>query len=214
MYFQNRLDAGEKLTQLLEKYQGQEVVVYALPRGGVVVAEPIAKFLKAPLDFVLAHKIGHPRQPEYAIAAISESGHMVGNPSELAALDENWLEIAKQHEMQEIKRKRSFYLQDRAEIPVKGKIAIVVDDGIATGLTMQAGILELKEKKPKKIVVAVPVSPRATADLIAAQVDDFISVIIPEEYAFLGAVGAYYRQFNQVEDDEVIAILSSYSNKD
>lgn len=208
--FIDRSDAGQQLAELLQQYRGKEGVVYALPRGGVVVAAEIAKALNFPLDLILAHKIGHPYHSEYAIGAISESGHMVGKPDELQSVGEEWLENEKKREMKEIKRKREAYLKGAKEIPVKGKMAILVDDGIATGMTLRVGIQELKDKLPEKIIVAVPVSPKSTAKLIQATVDDFVAVEIPEDYAFLGAVGAYYEIFDQVEDSEVISILNEF----
>lgn len=210
--FRDRRDAGRQLCQLLQEYENQDVVVYALPRGGVVVAAEIAKFLHAPLDLIFAHKIGYPGQPEYAIAAVSESGHIVGSSNELQFIDKTWLENEKEHQLEEIKRKRKIYLNNKKEIPVKDKIAILVDDGIATGLTMQVGIKELKDRHPKKIVVAVPVAPRNTANLIKAMVNDFVGNEI-ENYNFLGAVGAYYNEFDQVEDAEVIEILNDQAQK-
>ena len=210
MQFKDRRDAGQQLSQLLEKYKGQEVVVYALPRGGVVVAAEIAKFLNAPLDLILAHKIGHPYQPEYAIAAISESGHLAASTEDLASMKHSWIEAQKLAQINEIKRKREQYLKGRKEIPVKGKVAILVDDGIATGLTMQVGIQELKDRQPKTIVVAVPVGPKSTVNLIKEMVDEVIGIAIDDD-RFLGAVGAYYEDFTQTEDEEVIEILETQS---
>lgn len=209
MFFKNRKDAGKQLSQLLKDYKDQDVVVFALPRGGVVVAAEIATFLHAPLDLIFAHKIGHPYQPEYAVAAVSESGHMIQSSNELLSIGEAWLENEKQRQLEEIKRKRKLYLKNKKEIPLKGKIAILVDDGIATGLTMQAAIIELKHRHPKKIVVAAPVAPKRTVDLIKAMADDFIGYEI-DDYNFLGAIGAYYNEFNQIEDEEVIEILNKF----
>ncbi|CDR34826.1 phosphoribosyltransferase [Criblamydia sequanensis] len=209
MFFENREDAGSQLSQLLKKYKNMPVVVYALPRGGVPVAAEIARFLEAPIDLIFAHKIGHPYQPEYAIAAISESGHMIGPSLEISeSIGNDWLEMQKTDQLNEIKRKREKYLNGRKNISVENKIAILVDDGIATGLTMIVGINELKDRHPKKIVVAVPVAPRRTSNLIKTMVDDFVGIEV-DDYDFLGAVGAYYKEFNQVEDDEVIEILNS-----
>lgn len=208
MYFKNRTDAGIQLSQLLNEYKDKDVVVYALPRGGVIVAAEIAKFLHAPLDLIFAHKIGHPHHSEYAIAAISEGGHLIGSSYELPFISEIWLEKEKQNQQEEIKRKRRIYLKGKKDLPLKGKIAIIVDDGIATGLTMQVGILELKDRHPDKIVVVVPVSPRSTANLIKETVDDFVGIIIDDD-KFLGSVGAYYQEFNQVEDEEVIDVLDT-----
>jgi predicted phosphoribosyltransferase len=210
MYFKNRKDAGIQLAHLLKEYIGQEVVVFALPRGGIIPAEEIANFLHAPLSLILAHKIGHPFQPEYAIAAISESGHLVGSSAELHAANEAWLERAKMKEMEEIKRKRKIYLADKKDIPLEGKIAMIVDDGVATGLTMQVGILELRDRNPKKIIVVVPVVPRSTATRLQNMADDLVAVEIPDDYEFRGAVGAYYDEFYQVEDAEVIKILKRH----
>ena len=115
--------------------------------------------------------------------------------------------------MKEIKRKREKYLKGRKEISAKDKIAILVDDGIATGLTMQAGILDLKNRHPQKIIVAVPVAPRATAELLKSQGVDFVGLEVPDDYDFLGAVGSYYNDFSQTEDDEVIELLEKYPQK-
>ncbi|MBA2727547.1 MAG: phosphoribosyl transferase [Parachlamydiaceae bacterium] len=211
MSFKNRQDAGKQLCQLLSQYKGLDVVVYALPRGGVVVAAEIAKYLHAPLDLILAHKIGHPNYEEYAIAAVSEKGHLIGTPNELESVGHSWLQHEKHRQIEEIKRKRALYLKGRKDVDVEDKVAIIVDDGIATGLTMQVGILELKDRNPSKIVAVVPVSPKETADKISSMVDDFVAVVIPAENMFLGAVGAYYDEFNQIEDEEVIDILKNYS---
>lgn len=206
--FKDRFDAGKQLGQLLENYKNEGVIIYALPRGGVEVATEIAKALHAPLDLILARKIGHPYSPEYAIAAVSESGHMVGNQSELAGVDKVWLEREKAIQMQEIKRRRKLYLGERTTISPAGKVAIIVDDGVATGLTMQVSILELKDLHPKKIVVAVPVAPKSTGQLLKSMVDEFVGIEVPDDWNFLGSVGAYYQQFDQLEDDQVIGLMS------
>lgn len=213
MIFRDRKDAGEQLSRLLLKYRGQEAVVFAIPRGGIAIAEPIAEALNAPIDLLLAHKIGHPASPEYAVAAVSESGHIVSSDFEISSLGSQWLEEQKKLQMDEIRRKRQYYLNGINTPKLKGKVAIIVDDGIATGLTVQAGILELKALHPHKIVVAVPVAPGSTARKIGATIDDFIAVEIPPENRFLGAVGAYYQEFYQVDDDEVLAILERFGKR-
>jgi putative phosphoribosyl transferase len=213
MRFKNRTEAGKLLAQALAKYKGQPAVVFALPRGGVVPSVEIARDLGAPLDLLLAHKVGHPYQPEYAIAAVSEDGHIIANAQEMQRIDKRWFESEVEHQMQEIKRKREKYLKGKKESSLQDKIAILVDDGIATGLTMQAGVLELKEKHPRKIIVAVPVSPKSTAQLLQNQVDEFVGIQVPNNEEFLGAIGAYYDDFSQVEDEEVIAILENYAKE-
>lgn len=205
--FTDRHEAGRLLAEPLKKYKGERVVVFALPRGGVVTASEIAKELHAPLDLILAHKIGHPYQPEYAIAAISEGGYVMENPLEVERVDPAWYSNAKAKEMEEIKRKRKEYVKARTEIFLHDAVAILVDDGIATGLTMKAAILELKHRKPKKLVVAVPVAPHSTAQTLASMVDEFIGLHVPGDGDFRGAIGAYYKDFTQTEDKEVISLL-------
>ena len=210
MLFKNRQDAGTQLAQqLLKKYKNWDGVVYALPRGGVVVAAEISKSLHAPMDLLFAHKIGHPSQTEYAIAAVSERGHMIEpSPEIVQSIGYEWLQREKEHQINEIKRKRKMYLKESEEISVENKIAVLVDDGMATGLTMQVGISELKERHPKKIIVAVPVAPKSVASAIKALVDDYVGIEIEDDH-FLGAVGSYYGDFDQVEDEEVVKILHS-----
>ncbi|RJP47328.1 MAG: phosphoribosyltransferase [Armatimonadetes bacterium] len=205
MVFKNRQETGEKLAEKLEKYQGQDVVVYALPRGGVVLGAEIARKLHAPLDLIIVRKIGHPLNPEYALCATSENAHMVCNEEELAGVDQEWFKKEVEKERQEAKRRREAYLKGRKPVPAKGKIAIIIDDGVATGLTMFTAIIEIKHQKPKKVIVAVPVAPKETADQIESKVDEFVSLEIPE--IFLGAIGAYYEYFPQVSDEEVINLF-------
>ncbi len=209
MRFADRHDAGRRLAAVvLAKYRGSDVVVYALPRGGVVTGFEIARSLGAPLDLIITRKIGHPLQPEYAIAAVGEDGSMLGTERELEAIDAHWLEEEKKRQQKEIKRRHEVYLGGREAIPAEGKIAILVDDGIATGLTMRVGILELKHRHPKKIIVAVPVAPASTADLIRSEADELVALDIPADGEYLGAVGAYYDDFQQVEDEEVISLIN------
>lgn len=204
--FKNRTDAGKKLAHMLQIYESEDVIVYALPRGGVVVAKEIAEALHAPMDLLFARKIGHPLASEYAIGAVSESGQICGG-SELASFGEKWLNEQKNYQLQEIKRRRRLYLQNRPPIDPKDKIAILVDDGMATGLTMEAGILELKSFHPKKIIVAVPVGPRKTFVRLKALAGEAVGIEVADD--FLGAVGAYYQEFIQVEDDEVIYLINN-----
>lgn len=207
MVFRDRVDAGKRLAQKLSKFKGQYIIIYALPRGGVVVAAEIAKELKAPLDLVIVRKIGHPYNPEYAICAVAEDGHRVCNEYERTSADQIWFKQAVKVQCQEAKRRHEVYLGDRKSITAKDKVAILVDDGVATGLSLFCAINEFKHQKPKKIIVAVPVSPPDTAEKIRQQVDELICLEIPTY--FLGAVGAYYKNFEQVEDEKVIEILKN-----
>lgn len=205
MRFKNRTEAGKKLAQALEKYQGQEGIVYALPRGGVALGVEIAKALQMPLDLVIPRKIGHPRNPEYAICAVAENGEMVCNEREAARLDPQWLKQQLDKERKEARRRRERYLGGSEPLSAAGKTAILVDDGIATGLTMQAAIRDVRHRNPAHIVVAIPVAPKDTAATLAREVDDVVGLEITDFYR--GAVGAYYDDFLQVSDEEVIELL-------
>lgn len=204
--FENRNDAATKLSVLLNQYRGTNSVILGIPRGGVIMASVLAKELYLPFGLLIVKKISHPLNPEYAIAAISESGLIVKNTEETEYVDPKWFEQECQKQQEEIKRRREKYWGDRDLIYLGGKIVIIVDDGLATGLTMEAAIQEVKRQKPKMIVVAVPVTPKDTAEKLRKEVDELIAVLIPEH--FEGAVANYYREFAQVEDDEVLKIVN------
>ena len=207
MHFRDRAEAGRLLAQALKKYQKQDGVVYALPRGGVVLGVEVARALAMPLDLLIPRKIGHPLQPEYAICAVVESGEMVCNQQEVARVDPQWFRREVEAERQEARRRRELYLGGREPSPVEGKTAIIVDDGIATGLTMEVSIRDALRRRPAHLVVAVPVAPPETVERLAREVDEFI-VLDPSPY-YLSAVGAYYDHFPQVTDEEVIALMRS-----
>lgn len=206
MIFKNRQEAGALLAEKLMKYRGTDSIVYALPRGGVVVGAEIAKLLAIPLDVAVVKKIGHPYSPEYAICAVSESGDLVCNEEEKQFVSENWLNNAIAGGKEEAVLRRQSYSKIKKTIPAEGKTAIVVDDGVATGLTMKAAIKWIKNQEPKKIVVAVPVIPKETASELGKEIDELVCLDIPEY--FLGAVGSYYVNFSQISDDEVERMLS------
>jgi predicted phosphoribosyltransferase len=205
--FRDRVDAGRRLAALLGKYKNQKAVVYALPRGGVPVAKEIARALHCPLDVIIIRKIGHPGNPEYALGAVAENGFLVVNEEELARVDQHWFQVAMEEQKREAKRRRELYLQDRQPLAATGKIAILVDDGIATGSTMLVAVKKVRQEKPAKLIVAVAVSPKATAQRFSGEVDEFVAVTIPE--IFWGAIGYYYDDFHQVSDEEVMALLKN-----
>ncbi|MHB1347741.1 MAG: phosphoribosyltransferase [Candidatus Humimicrobiaceae bacterium] len=211
MHFRDRTEAGKLLAQALTAYKGSDSAVFALPRGGVMVAIEIARFLNAPLGLVITRKIGHPLQPEYAIAATSESGKVLGSSRELKSVDQNWLNSEIEKQRLEAKRRREEYIGNKKEIDAKNKNAILVDDGIATGFTIRVAIQELRQMKPKKIIVAVPVAAKTIADVIEKEADELVALEIPEDYEFLGAVGAYYDNFYPVSDQEVISVLKKHN---
>jgi len=203
--WEDRIEAGQELGRALAGYRGDKTVVYGLPRGGVVVAAEVARFLNAPLDLIIARKIGHPSSPEYAVAAVTQSGEMVANESEISLLSKAWLERAVKEQQAEAVRRRKLYLGKRQHISANGKTAILVDDGIATGLTLQAAIKQLKAEKPAKLIVAVPVAPDDTASEIELEVDKL--VCLHREKGYFAAVGSFFQRFEQTEDQDVINIL-------
>jgi putative phosphoribosyl transferase len=206
VHFKNRVEAGRLLADALKTYAGQEGVVYPLPRGGVPLGVEISKALKMDLDLIIPRKIGHPYNPEYAIAAVGETGEPVVNQAEVDRVDQKWFQQEVDRQREESRRRREAYLHGRDPLPVEGKVAILVDDGIATGLTMKAAIQDARSRRPAKLVVAIPVVPADTARRLRDMVDDLVALDIDEYY--LGAVGAYYDDFAQTTDEEVIALLS------
>ena len=203
--FTDRSDAGRQLAARLQQYKGGNPVVVALPRGGVIVGREIALVLGCPLDITISRKIGHPMNPEYAIGAISEHSQVVSNQREWDSMDPTWLKRSIEEQKREIDRRRQLYLKGKAPIELNGKSVIIVDDGIATGSTMMVAIHEIKLQKPEMIIVTVPVAPKEEVAVIRKQVDAFVAVTVPDY--FLGAVGAYYRDFEQTSDSEVIKAL-------
>ncbi len=205
--FKNREEAAENLAEKLSEYKGKNAVIYALPRGGVVTGYVIAKKLNLPLDLVISRKIAHPFSPEYAIGAVAEDGHFISNPVEVSEVDQDWLKKEIEAQRAEAKRRREKYTQER--IDAKNKIAIIVDDGIATGLTIKCAIEEIKHQNPYKIVVAVPVAPAENIPVIKKLVDDVIC-LLPALY--LASIGEFYKSFPQIEDEEVIKLMKSLQN--
>jgi len=204
--FKDREEAGKKLAKELKKY-AIGAVVYAIPRGGVVMGAEVARKLGLPLGLVIVRKVGHPGNPEYAVCVVSESGGRICNEAEVASLDQEWLEAEILKQRQEAKRRRKKYLSDETQPKVKGKTVILIDDGVATGLTFIAAIRELRNKGAKKIVAALPVVSREVLESIKSEVDEVVALLVPRIY--LGSVGAYYEEFSQVDDEEVIDVLQS-----
>jgi len=209
MMFDDRSHAGRLLAEKLKEYSGEDTVVYALPRGGVVLGYEVSKVLECPLDLVVTRKIGHPMNSEYAVCAVTENSPPICNQSEVMSIDPGWLDSEVLKQKAEIKRRKSAY--PSPNISPKGKTAIIIDDGIATGLTLLAAIDDVKSLEPKLLIVAVPVSPAGTAETIRGMVDRFVCLDIP--VCYLGAVGMYYLEFYQVSDEEVIEILKVANKK-
>ena len=206
MHFKNREEAGRALAEALAPYRGRKAVVFALPRGGVVVGHEVAQALDAPLDIVVTRKVGHPDNPEYAICAVDEKGSLIGDETEARFVDQAWLKDEIERQKQEAARRIKIYRGERKPALIVGKTAIIVDDGIATGLTMRLAVRAVKAQKPEELIVAVPVAPQDVRRGLADEGADDVLVVLPLE-EFSGAVGAHDEEFGQGEDAEVIRIL-------
>lgn len=203
MRFLGRLDAGEQLSQNIEITDRENTVVLGLPRGGIPLGLVIAQKHQVAFDIVLAKKLVHSDYPEVAIGALAEDGEPLLNPQ--YTLENEWVrkEIARVKE--ENKKRRELYDDYLDHQSLEGKNVILVDDGIATGMTMFAAIHAVKSKNPKQITVAVPIIPKETYYALENDVDNICYVEVPSQ--FLGSVGAYYRQFSQVSDEEIIEMI-------
>ena len=211
MIFKNRREAGKLLGEKLLKYKHNKIektVVIGLLRGGIPVAYEIAKALNAPLDVALVRKIGAPNQEELAIGAIVDGKNpkVYLNKPLISQINisKDYIDRVKEIKLEEIRKREKIYRKGRERIDVHGKIAIVVDDGIATGASIRVVIEALKEEKPKKIIIAVPVIPVNTLSEFKKMVDDIIVLDAPEEFY---AVGEFYENFSQTTDEEVILLL-------
>lgn len=211
MRFTDRTDAGQRLARALAGYAGRQPVVLALPRGGVPVAAELAERLRAPLDLVLVRKIGVPYEPELAMGAVVDGDQpiVVRNASviSMSRISEADFEATKDRELAEIERRRELYLGSRKRADLAGRIVIVIDDGIATGATVKAALRAIRQRKPKELVLAVPVAPADTIAGLRREVDKLICLASPE---FFSSIGGFYDDFRQVGDDEVIDTLARF----
>jgi putative phosphoribosyl transferase len=208
--FEDRVSAGRALADRLMAYRGTDAVVTALPRGGVPVAAEIARALDLPLTLTLVRKVGLPRHPELAAAAIAgpRGEHLIENAEVIraAGLDAGELDALAARERAELHRRAERYLGGRADVPVAGRTVLAVDDGLATGATMSAAVAALKSAGAGKVVVAVPVGAADTVARLRGQADEVICLLTPHPFH---AVGTHYRRFPQVADDEVVRFLDA-----
>lgn len=207
--YQDRIDAGRILAGELRRFaHSKHVIVLALPRGGVPVANEIARALGLPLDVFIVRKLGVPGYEELAMGAIGSGGVRILNENVLAelALTPLQLEHITQREEQELARRENVYRGARPYPVIKGNTVILVDDGIATGATMRAAIAGLRELAPHKLIVAVPVAPSDSLALIAKEVDEVVCPLVPRDFI---AVAKWYDDFPQTSDDEVTKILQA-----
>ncbi len=207
--FADRREAGRKLAAELLEYKGEDTVVVAIPRGGVVVADEVAKQLESPLDLIIPRKIGAPGNPELAIGAMAGAGRVIINEQLKYGLgvSERYLDEEIERQSKEIERRRRMYFGDKPPTSFKDKVVVLIDDGLATGYTATAAVSAIREERPREIILAVPVAPRDTCQALAKKVDRMICLSAPEMFY---AVGQFYQDFSQTTDAEVIEILSKY----
>ncbi len=208
MQFVDRSDAGRQLAHRLAELDLTDPVVLALPRGGLPVGLEVARRLAAPLDLVLVRKIGAPGHEELAAGALvdGERPELVLNADVVRnyGIDQAWLDRQQALQLAEIERRRALYLGGRSRPPIAGRTAIVVDDGIATGATVRAALHAVRRSGPRELVLAVPVAAAEVLARLAPEADRIVSLHAPRD---LMAVGQFYRNFRQIDDEEVVAML-------
>ena len=212
--FADRREAGRALAaRLIDKARDNPVIV-ALPRGGVPVAYEVAKALSAPLDLLMVRKIGAEGWKEFGLGAVIDGDHphLVLNDAVVRQIDPNpdYIRAEMQRQLKEIERRRLIYCGDRKPISLAGRTVIVVDDGIATGGTVRAALEGVRRNSPEKVILAVPVAPPSTLEALAALCDEIICLASPVNF---GAVGAFYSNFDQTEDDEIIQLLAELEKR-
>jgi predicted phosphoribosyltransferase len=209
--FESRLDAARRLAQALGAYKGRNPLVLAIPRGAVAMGAEIARLLEGELDVVLVKKLHAPGSPEFAVGAVDESGWTyVAGYAASAGADQAYLAREKDAELALLRRRRAQYTPARAPADPAGRVAIVVDDGIATGASMIAALHAVRAKQPARLVCAVPVAPAESLEQIRPYADELVCLETPEGFM---AVGQFYRHFEQVEDDEVVALLARHGKR-
>jgi predicted phosphoribosyltransferase len=206
MIFSNREQAARLLAEKLATYKGHNPLILAIPRGAVPMAKIVAEALGGEFDVVLVRKLGAPGNPEFAIGAIDETGWAYLGPyAAMAGADSGYIERIKAQELATIRKRRAQYSPLHPPIDPQGRIVIVIDDGLATGSTMLAALHALRSRAPQKLVCAVPVAPPDTLEKVGEKSDEVVCLHAPENFQ---AVGQFYADFGQVEDEEVIALLS------
>ncbi len=202
--FADRDDAAKQLAEKLKKYKGQNPLALAIPRGAVPMAKIIADELQGEVDVVIVHKLGAPGNPEYAIGAIDETGAVFLTEDGKAVASPEYIEFERKAQQEILRKRRAMVTPVRPPIDPKDRVVIIVDDGIATGSTMLAAIQAVRAKKPRKIIVAVPVAARESLKRVEEAADEVICLLTPMLFF---AVGQFYRDFAQVSDEEVVEIL-------
>jgi predicted phosphoribosyltransferase len=208
--FRDRLDAGQRLAQRLESFRDASPVVFAIPRGGVPVGAEIARGLDAELDVVVARKLGAPFHAELAIGAVAADGERFLNQDIISQLgvDEAYLDQITKEQREEAERREQRFRGGRPPVKLKGRTALLVDDGLATGATMHAAARSLRKREPDRLVVAVPVGSREACWALLKDADEVVCLAQPDPFY---AIGLYYEHFEQVEDTEVLRLLEQHA---
>lgn len=208
MIYEDREDAGRRLAERLMSYRDADPYILALPRGGVVVGYEVARALSAPLDVVIARKLGAPIQPEFGFGAVAPGGVRVLNEEavRMLGLTDRDVDRIVAHEMQEIDRRTRQYRDERPPPDVRNRTAILVDDGLATGVTALAAVQAVRKWGPRRLVLAVPVAPPQAVEALSPHVDELVCLDTPASFQ---AVGQWYYEFPQTTDQEVIDLLQS-----
>ena len=211
-FFTDRVDAGNRLASALSNFSGKKGIVLAIPRGGVVVGFEVAKALNLPLDVIIPRKIGAPDNPELAIGAVAEDGTAILDNQLVAYLgvSREYIKEESERQKQEIGRRLKTYRQNTSYPNLKGFDVIVVDDGIATGSTMKAALASVKNRGAASVTVAIPVGPPSTIEELEKIADRVVCLYTPE---YFQAIGQFYSDFKQTEDDEVIKLLKDNKQK-
>lgn len=204
--FEDRKQAGKLLADSLKDLSGKDTVVLGIPRGGIVIAYEIARLLNSELDIVLSRKLGAPGNPELAIGAVSEEGKVFINQDLAASVNagDTYIEAEKARQSAEIRNRVKLFRRAKAKAALKGKTAIVTDDGVATGATMQAALWLASRESPKKLICAVPVASESSVKPLAEYADEVIVLRAPRIFY---AIGQFYRDFAQTSDEDVLKIL-------
>ena len=207
LFFEDRTEAAGLLAEALRPLQLQAPMVLGIPRGGVVLADVLARELGGTMDVVLARKIGAPGNPEYALGAVGEDGQVFLQPYAARIADEGYLKAEIGRQMQVIRERRRRYRAVRPKEPLSGRDVVLTDDGIATGSTMEAALTAVLAEEPARVVVAVPVGPPEAVERLRRRAE-VVALSTPPDFV---AVGAYYRRFPQVSDEDVVRLLSAWA---
>ncbi len=210
--FADRRQAAMQLSERLAEYRTRRPVILGIPRGGIVIADTIANELQADLDVVLTRKLGAPGNPELAIGAVSEHGETLVDTriAQAVGADDDYIEREKARQLAEVQRRRERYRAVLPKVPLQGRTVIIVDDGVATGATMRASIWAARAEGAVEVAVAVPVGAPDAIEMLREEADQIVCLLIPE---YLYAIGQFFLDFRQVDDEEVIRILKAHGEK-